>query len=280
MLRRVMHSVDQHYGRSRLGSAIAEALRLAGKDGRPLTPIELAPLDHFHSRGRDATLELAALAEPEADTEVLDVGGGLGGPARTLAHEIGCRVTVLDLTEEFCRIGRDLTRRTRLEQRVVFEHGDALAMPFPDGSFDLAWTQHSSMNIDDKERLYGEIHRVLRQKGRLAIHEIMAGPGGSLHFPVPWARDPALSFLRRPDAIRALVAALGFREIVWRDETELTLAWMRERVAAQAAQVAGPPPPLGLHLLFGAETPAILGNFERNLAERRVAVVKAVWERA
>jgi SAM-dependent methyltransferase len=277
MARSVMQAVDQHYGRSGLASAIDEALRRAGKEREALSPLDLAPLDHFHSRGREATLELARLAEPGPDTRVLDVGGGLGGPARTLAREIGCRVTVLDLTEEFCRIGRDLTRRTRLEERVSFEHGNALAMPFPDAAFDLAWTQHSSMNVAEKERLYGEVHRVLAPKGRLAMHEIMAGPGGPPHFPVPWARDPAISFLRPPAEVRALLARLGFRELAWRDETELTLRWMHER---KAAQPSGPPPPLGLHLLFGADTPMILGNFERSLVEGRVAVVKCLWERA
>src|SRR5690606_22893083 len=101
-----------------------------GKDLERLTVEDLAPATEFHSRGTAATLELAEHAGITADMHVLDVGGGLGGPARTLASQYGCQVTVLDLTADFCRIGEDLTARTGLQDRVTFQHGDALDMPF------------------------------------------------------------------------------------------------------------------------------------------------------
>ena len=125
----------------------------------------LAPLDQLHIRGKEATLDLARLAELTPGMLVLDVGGGIGGPARTLANEFGCVVTVLDLTEEFCRVGEMLTARTGLSDRVTFRPGNALDMPFPSSSFDRVWVQHSSMNIAAKERLFAEIHRVLRPGG-------------------------------------------------------------------------------------------------------------------
>ncbi|CAA9452538.1 MAG: hypothetical protein AVDCRST_MAG80-2450 [uncultured Rubrobacteraceae bacterium] len=146
---------------------------------------------------------------------VLDVGGGLGGPARNLASEIGCSVEVLDVTEEFCRAGEILTTRTGLGDLVSFRHASALDMPHPDASFDVVWMQHSSMNIADKERLYAEIHRVLRPGGHLALHEIMAGPVTPIHFPVPWARGPEISFLRPPEEVRALITGIGFEESAW-----------------------------------------------------------------
>ena len=133
-------------------------------------------------------MELARLAGITSGIRVLDVCGGLGGPARTLASEFDCAVEVLDLTQDFCRAGGVLTARTGLGGRVSFRHGDALEMPYPDdAAFDPAWTQHSSMNIADKGRLYAEIHRVLRPDGRLAMHEMLAGPVSPIHFPVPWA---------------------------------------------------------------------------------------------
>ena len=118
---------------------------------------------------------------------MLDVGGGLGAPARLLAHEHGCRVTVLDLTEAYCRAGERLTAWTGLGDRVRFRHGDALALPFEDGSFDVAWLQHSSMNVADKGRLYAELRRVLRPGGWLALSEVVAGSGEAPHFPALWA---------------------------------------------------------------------------------------------
>jgi ubiquinone/menaquinone biosynthesis C-methylase UbiE len=156
------------------------------------------------------------LAGVAPEMRVLDVGG-LGGPARTLASEIDCSVEVLDVTEEFCRAGEMLITRTGRGDLVTFRHASALDMPHPDASFDTVWMQHSSMNIADKERLYAEIHRVLRPAGHLALHEIMGGPVAPIHVPVPWARGPEISFLRPPEEVRALITGIGFEESAWVD---------------------------------------------------------------
>jgi SAM-dependent methyltransferase len=267
--------LNAHYGRPDLLRGILEGLRAAGKDPETLAPDDLAPVDEFHTRGRQATLELAELAAIERDERVLDVGGGLGGPARALARAFGCDVTVLELTEEYCHVGEDLTRRVGLTDRVRFRHGDALAMPFDAGAFDVVWTQHSSMNVEDKERLYREAHRVLRPAGRLALYEIMAGPRSPIHFPVPWARDPGASFLREPEAIRALLGAVGFEELAWADLSAPSLAWFRERVS----RAVSAPPPLGLHLLLGEDFGAMFVNQVRNLEEERIRVIQAVCRR-
>jgi SAM-dependent methyltransferase len=271
-------SISAHYTRDDLGEAILAGLRAAGKDPDHLSPIDLSAVDQFHIGGRDTTLELMELAGLQPGAEVLDVGGGLGGAARTLASERNCRVTVLDLTEAYCRAGELLTERTGLSERVSFRHGDALDLPFDDASFDVVWTQHSSMNIADRERLYAGFHRVLRRSGNFALHEIMAGPHQPVHFPVAWARRPEISFLRAPEEVRELVASAGFRELAWVDLTNPSTAWWRERMAALATRAA--PPPLGLHLLLGADFPEIAQNMTRNLEEDRVRVVQAVFERA
>ncbi len=187
-----------------LADAFDRALRSWGKEGATLTPGDLAPIDQFHVGGEAATLALAALAGVGATTRVLDVGGGFGGPARTLATRYGCAVTVLDLTEAYCTVGEMLTARCGLSDHVVFRQGDALALPFPDTTFDLVWTQHSSMNIADKRQFYAETYRVLRPGGYLALYEIMAGPQAPLHYPVPWARDATISFLSRPPTRRMI----------------------------------------------------------------------------
>ena len=268
-------SVGDHYSRGDLAAKILEALRVAGKDPDAFTIEDLAPLDQFHARGRVATLALARLAGITPRMRVLDVGGGVGGPARTLASEFGCAVEVLDLTEEFCRAGEMLTARTDLADLVSFRHGSALEMPYSDASFDVAWTQHSSMNIADKERLYAQIRRVLRHGGRLAMHEILAGPVSPIHFPVPWARDPGLSHLRPPREVRALLKDAGFEELAWIDETAPALRWYQRRPAA----TPGGPPPLGLHLMFGDDFGEMLRNQVRNLKESRISIVQAVFER-
>lgn len=270
-------SVRANYTPGDLMEKIVAGLRAAGKDPDALTPEDLAPMDQFHLGGTRATRELMQRAGIAQGMRVLDVGGGLGGPARTLATETGCTVTVLDLTEEYCAVGEMLTARTGLSDHVTFRHGNALDMPFPAGAFDAVWTQHSTMNIEDKERLYREIHRVLHSGGRLAMHEVMAGPLQPIHYPVPWARDATISFLRPPQSVRMLLTATGFTEIAWADVTAPALAAFQAAVA-RAAQATSDVPPLGINLLLDNFT-ARGTNQVRNLAENRVAVIQGVFER-
>lgn len=273
--RETMRDVVAHYADEARTARILEAVRAAGPDDNGVRPSDLAPLDQFHTGGAAATAALATLAGVEAGMHVLDVGGGLGGAARFLAATHGCRVTVLDVTEAYCEIGRMLTERTGLGDRVRFEVGDALAMPFPEGSFDRVWMQHSSMNIPDKAALFRAVSRVLRPGGRLALHEITAGPVSPAHFPVPWARSASASFLAAPEALRGLIARAGLRERVWEDVTAMSLAWFRQRAPDRSAGS----PPLGLHLLLGEVFDAAFGNTLRNLEEGRVTVVQGVFER-
>jgi ubiquinone/menaquinone biosynthesis C-methylase UbiE len=271
-------SVSDHYGRSDLGRAVLAALRAAGKNPDALTVEDLAPVDQLHVRGKETTLGLARLAGLTPAMKVLDVGGGIGGPARTLASEFGCALTVLDLTEEFCRVGEMLTARTRLSDRVTFQLGNALDLPFRDNSFDVVWVQHGSMNIAAKERLFAEIYRVLHSGGRLALHEIMAGPVTPIHFPVPWARNPLISHLLPPETVRMLIRGMGFKEIAWVDMNTSAVAGVKERLAAIQA-TPGVQPSLGQHVLFGPDFAQMLQNHMRNVEEDRTIVIQGVFGR-
>ena len=268
--------VSEHYARTDLATSILKALSQAGKNLDALTIDDLAPFDQFHIRGKQSTLELAQRAGISAGQRVLDVGGGLGGPARTLAMTFDCDVTVVDLTQEYCHVGEMLTARLGLSDRVRHRHGNALALPFPDGSFDVVWTQHSTMNIEDKPSVYAEFRRVLRHEGRYALHEIMQGENAPIHFPVPWARDPAISFLLPPTTIRRLIEATGFMASHWIDETANARDWYAKRVQAATPGL----PPLGIHLLLGEDIVAMSRNQIRNLNEHRIAIVQAVFQKA
>ncbi len=269
--------VSSHYGQDNLSSRVLDALRAAGKDVERLRPEDLEPLDQFHIGGKGATLQLLQRAPLRSGARVLDVGGGIGGTARLLAGKSGCSVTVLDLTEEYCQVGEMLTQRTGLGDRVTFRHGSALDMPFPDASFEAVWTQHSSMNIEDKGRLYREIGRVLQPVRRLALYEVMEGEGGPVHFPVPWADDARISFLRKPEDVRAMLIEAGLREVSWVDMTETMLATLQEGTARQAGTSQ---PVLGLHILLGEHFPEMLQNVQRNLTEERITLIQGVFERA
>src|SRR3989304_4606074 len=211
--------VQRHYTRSDLGTTILRALSDAGKDVDNLKPEDLAAIDEFHIRGREATLELARAAALDASKQVLDVGSGLGGPSRCIAREFGCRVTGIDLTEEYCRVATLLAERIGLSHLVRYHQGDALNLPFPDGAFDVVWTHHAAMNIPDKATLYREMHRALKPGGALAIYDILAGPGGPVLSPVPGARSPDTSFLVTPQQLRDLLDTAGFEISIWEDTT-------------------------------------------------------------
>ena len=269
-------AIREHYGREDLGAEILRALAGAGKDVDALAPEDLAPNEEFHIGGRAATLELAG-AVPLADsTRVLDLGCGIGGPARTLASTFGCPVTGVDLTEEYVEAGNLLTERVGLAGRVELRAGSALDLPFEDGSFDVVWSQHVIMNIEDKDALYQEIARVLAPGGRYAFHEIFAGRDALAHFPVPWTPDPGINFLVTPKAARTRLEAIGFRVETWKEKTRAAKEWFRgasERIAREG------PPPLGLATLVGPDFSVKAKNLLRNLDEERVRVCQAVLAR-
>ena len=269
--------VAGHYGRRALGDVILRALKESGKDVEHLTPDDLAPVDEFHSGGRNATVRLAQLAQIDASQRVLDVGCGIGGPSRYLASKFGCQVTGLDLTPEFVALAGMLAQRTRLAEKVTYRQGNALDLPFPDANFDVVWSQNAAMNIADRDRLYGEMHRMLRPGGRLALQDVAAGPGGEPYYPTPWASDKSISFLFAPQSTRAALERVGFRVVAWQDTTQEAL---EQQTARAKALDSGSLPPLGLHILIGDAFPTVTKNTLRNLQEQKVQLFNAVLERA
>lgn len=223
-----------------------------------------------------ATLELARAAKIDAGKHVLDVGCGIGGASRCLAREFGCRVTGIDLTDEYCSTAAMLSERTGLSGLVDYRQGDATRLPFPDASFDLVWTAHVAMNIPDKPKLYSEMHRVLKPGGTLAVYDVLAGPSGPVLFPVPWARTPESSFLSTPDELRRLLEGAGFDIEDWSDTTEAARDWfvaLAEKIRNEGVA------PLGFHLLLGSDFPAMAQNQRRNLEEGRIVLAQVVGRR-
>ena len=270
-------AVAEHYKKRALSDVILAALKAAGKDIEHLTPDDLAPVDEFHSGGRNTTVRLAQLAQINGSERVLDVGCGIGGPSRFLANKFGCQVTGLDFTAEFVALAAMLAQRTRLADKVTYRQGDALDLPFADASFDIVWSQNAAMNIADRDRLYGEMRRVLVPGGRLALQEIAAGPGGEPFYPAPWADDKSISFLSTPHATRAALERIGFRVIAWQDTTQEAL---EQQMARTKALESASLPPLGLHILIGEAFPTVTKNMLRNLQEQRLKLFNAVLQRA
>ena len=257
-------NVASYYTRGRLEDSILQALTRAGKDLGNLTHGDLAALDEFHVGGREATQELAAQMELRPGLQLLDVGSGIGGPARYFASEHGCRVTGIDLTEEFIFVSRSLTRRTKLDHAVEFLHGSALALPFGTANFDRAYTIHAGMNIADKPGLFREVRRVLKPKGLLAIFDLMRIAEGPIRYPVPWALTEETSFVAYVNDYRETLTAAGFHVTHERHRGAFALEFT-ERMMARVAQDG--PPALGLHLLMGEPTKLLLSNVHTMIKE-------------
>lgn len=270
-----LDDVRNHYRATGLTERLKTALSPLGPEDQPLKPEQLAGLDQFHTRGLAATTELAELAGIRADMSVLDVGSGVGGPARFLAATYGCRVAGVDLSEPFVDAARYLTARTGLSDKVAFHAGSALELPFEAGRFDAALLQHVAMNISDRAQLYREIRRVLKPGGKFATYDVVAN-GVEPHYPVPWARTPATSFLLTATATREAIEAASFRALTVRDDSELAKVWVAQ------LRSSGPPPSpsLNLGVVMGSDFPQLAANLGRNIVEGRVRIFTAVFEAA
>ncbi len=261
--------IEAQYSRSDLRARITDALQAGGKDLDRLSINDLGQIDEFHVRGRAATTGLADLAAIQAEDELLDVGAGLGGPARLLAQNYGCHVTTVDLSADYCETAQWLNHATGLSERITVVHADALNLPFLDGSFDVVWSQHAQMNIADKRRFYREARRVLKDGGRLAIWDIIAGPVQPIHFPVPWADTPDISFLAQSDALRQILQEAKFEITAWNDLTTQTIESLRAQMAAPEGQA-------GLQT-YVPNFPAKTANLLLNLEEQRIRMLQAVF---
>ena len=269
----VLDDVRDHYRATGLTERLKTALAALGPEDQRLTPQQLGALDQFHTRGLAATAELARLAGITADMSVLDVGSGVGGPARFLAATCGCRVTGVDLSEPFVDAARYLTERTGQSGQVSFKTASAPELPFDDGRFDVVLLQHVAMNIADRARLYREIRRVLKSGGRFATFDVVLR-SGEPYYPVPWARTPATSFLLTAAATREAIEPAGFHSLAWQDDTEAAKAWIAQ------LRASGPPPSPNLGVVMGPDFAQLAANLGRNLMEGRLCILTAVFEAA
>jgi SAM-dependent methyltransferase len=270
-------TVERHYTQGRLIRAITDGLAALGKTPDAVAVDDLSPVDEFHIGGRAATDDLMRQLHLTRDLRVLDVGSGLGGPARFVASRYGCRVTGIDLTEEYVETARTLSRWTKLDALLSFHHGSALKMPFADAEFDRVYMLHVGMNIPDKAALFAEIARVLRSGGTLAVYDVMRVGDGALAFPVPWAATPDISALTTPDAYKVALRASRLEIVSERNRRDFAIEFFHALRARMAE--AGGPPPLGLHLVMGGDARLKISNMIAGIEQRVIAPVELIARR-
>ncbi|HKI64594.1 MAG TPA: class I SAM-dependent methyltransferase [Burkholderiales bacterium] len=270
-------NITGHYGRGSLLERLEAALAEDGADPQRPSLEALAPYDQFHTRGLEATKEIADALEVEPDHHLLDIGSGIGGPARYMHSRFGCRVTGIDLTAEFCDVARHLSGRVGLGDKVRFEQGDALAMPFADASFDGAFSMNVSMNIADKDAFYREIRRVLKPGGWLVLSEIARGAGPEVDYPTAWAANAEASFLVTPEETRRGLESAGFEIARFRTTEKEAMAFgarSREIVARGEK-----PPHRAVILIHAEDARAAMANISRGVAESRIIPIEVLARR-
>lgn len=268
--------VAQHYGISGLEERLLSALEANGVPRAGLTAEQLSAVDEFHVGGREATVAIAGQWKLTPGMRLLDVGCGIGGPARYFASVHRCDVTGIDLTDEFIRAAQSLTARVGLSDRAHFQQASALALPFESGSFDGAYLFHVGMNIGDKRKLFAEIARVLRPGSMLVIFDFMRVGPEEFSFPVPWAGGPAESTVASVEEYRAALAAAGFNVTAERSRREFALEFlerMRKRAAESGATALGP------QLLMGADGPLKMRNVAESM-QRHILVPVELYAQA
>lgn len=266
-------AIAEHWGRGDVYGLIISALAKAGKPLEGLTVEDLAPVDHYHARGFPATVELADRLPIRPGDHILDIGCGVGGPARYIAQRFSCRVSGLDITEPYVQAANKLTALLRMEGQVQVLLGDGQKLPYGDACFDGAYALHVTMNVADRPRFFAEAWRVLRPGAFFALTEHGLGPEGSPHHPVPWSEDGSGAYLVTPQQTQALLQGAGFTGVEVEEAGAKYLAGYRR--AVQLAE-RGQLPPLGVHLLMGENAVLKMSNAARNIEEGRTRPIEVI----
>ncbi len=266
--------VAEHYTHGALLESIRSGVVKLGKTENNVAVEDLGPVEEFHIGGRQASADFLDQLGLAPEDLVLDVGCGLGGVARFAASRYGSRITGVDLTQEFVETGQVMTKWVGLQNLVALEQGSATAMTYSDASFDKAYMMHVGMNIADKSSLAKELFRVLKPGGCLGIYDIMRTSEDELTFPVPWASEARGSALATLDEYKSALKASGFRITAERSRHQFAIAFF-DKLQASTNSADGPPP-LGLHIVMGANAAQKINNMVENVRAARIAPIELI----
>ncbi|OGN96270.1 MAG: methyltransferase [Chloroflexi bacterium RBG_13_50_21] len=267
-------AVSESYFHGNLLEAIQASIGKLGKTTESITVEDLGPVDEFHISGRSATKSFLDQLNFSKQDHILDVGCGLGCATRFVADNYGCRVTGIDLSQEYTETGKALSNWVKLDKQITLQQGSAISMPFEDETFDGGYMLHVGMNIEDKAMLFTEIYRVLRPGATFGVYDIMRQNGGELTFPYPWATDKSTNKLATPDQYKKALSDAGLEVSSENNRSEFAVEFFKQMRAKTEAN--GGPAPLGLHTLMKESTPIKLKNMLDSIAAGTIAPVEII----
>tara|TARA_B100001057_G_scaffold406071_1_gene419274 strand:+ start:813 stop:1637 length:825 start_codon:yes stop_codon:yes gene_type:complete len=268
-------NIQNHYLKEELYEDILSRLKEQGVDLNNVKRSDIAGVDEFHVRGAAVSKELAENLDLKGAT-VLDVGCGLGGPCRMLAEEYSCQVTGLDLSNEYVRTAKELSKLVKLDNKTSFIQGDATSLPFGDNTFDVIWTQHVQMNIPNKEKFYSEISRVLKSGGHFLYYDILKKGDGEVNYPMPWASTSDISFLFKEKDMDNFLTQFALTKEQSNDQTQYGIDYLN---ALFAKLKEFGPPKIGLNALMGETTKPKLINLLGHLKSGELELKSGVYKK-
>ena len=261
-------AIQTHYALNNLTDRILKALEVAGHDTKNLTVEMLNLVDQLHGGGLNSTIAQARMVKIRENTRVFDAGCGVGGSSRYLAHTFGCQIEAIDLTLEYVEAAARLNKLCGIDDRISVNQGSVTDIHQEDQSFDLVWCQNVTMNVGDKTRMFAETYRVLVPGGQYTFSHLAGGPAGEPYYPLPWARDPAYSFLSTPEMIIQCLEEVGFTNIENRSRTGGS-----ENAARQSTD------DLAQSVILGEDMPERQANAMRSRKEGRIIGMLVTAER-
>ena len=269
--------VSTHYEHGSLIKVIEDGFNREGKAPSDITLDDMSVIDEFHIGGRQASEEFLDQLQLEERSLVLDVGCGLGGPARFVASRFGCLVSGIDLTQEYVDTGNVLSNWVGLDKKVILQQGSAMALPFPDGQFDAAYMMHVGMNIADKKSLFSEVFNVLKPGGIFGIYDVMQVGSGEMEYPAPWAASENTRALASPQDYRTGLKEAGFNILATRERGDFAVEFF-ENIKRRMTEMTEEPL-LGLHVLMGKDAKAKVANVLTSIKEGSIAPVELIAQR-
>ncbi len=267
-------AVSDHYYHGDLLNAIKDSIEKLGKTTETVTIDDLAAVDEFHIGGREATEHFFGQIKVSKQDHMLDIGCGLGGTSRYIANKYKNKITGIDLTQEYIDTGNTICSWLNLNNQVSLQQGSALSMPFEEGTFDVGFMMHVAMNIEDKDKLFKEIFRVLRPGSTFGIYDVMQINSGEIIYPVPWATTVSTSFVSSPEHYKKALANAGFEVTVENNRRDYSLKYFKQ--LQEKNRENGEPTALGLHTLMQETTSEKIKNMIDNITSEILAPIELI----